>query len=98
MQIILDSYSSNPYSLLQLHDHLHCVTSVVGRRPLRRLVAGFHRGGPGSSLGQVILDLWWTDLHWGKVSPSTSISTGARGSIVVKALCYKPEGRWFDTR
>jgi hypothetical protein len=20
------------------------------------------------------------------------------GSIVVKALCYKPEGRWFDTR
>jgi hypothetical protein len=23
---------------------------------------------------------------------------GARGSIVVKALCYKPEGRGFDTR
>jgi hypothetical protein len=23
---------------------------------------------------------------------------GARGSAVVKALCYKPEGRWFDTR
>jgi hypothetical protein len=23
---------------------------------------------------------------------------GARGSVVVKALCYKPEGRWFDTR
>jgi hypothetical protein len=22
----------------------------------------------------------------------------ARGSIVVKALCYKPEGRAFDTR
>jgi hypothetical protein len=20
---------------------------------------------------------------------------GARGSVVVKALCYKPEGRWF---
>jgi hypothetical protein len=24
--------------------------------------------------------------------------TGARGSVVVKALCYKPEGREFDSR
>jgi hypothetical protein len=24
--------------------------------------------------------------------------TGARGSVVVKALCYKPEGRGFETR
>jgi hypothetical protein len=23
---------------------------------------------------------------------------GASGSVVVKALCYKPEGREFDTR
>jgi hypothetical protein len=23
---------------------------------------------------------------------------GARSSVVVKALCYKPEGREFDTR
>jgi hypothetical protein len=23
---------------------------------------------------------------------------GARGSVVVKALCYKPEGRGFHTR
>jgi hypothetical protein len=23
---------------------------------------------------------------------------GARGSVVVKALCYKPEGRGFKTR
>jgi hypothetical protein len=23
---------------------------------------------------------------------------GARGSVVVKSLCYKPEGRGFDTR
>jgi hypothetical protein len=23
---------------------------------------------------------------------------GARGSVVVKALCYKPEGRGFETR
>jgi hypothetical protein len=25
-------------------------------------------------------------------------NSGARGSIVVKALCYKPEGRGFETR
>jgi hypothetical protein len=23
---------------------------------------------------------------------------GARGSVVVKAICYKPEGRGFETR
>jgi hypothetical protein len=26
------------------------------------------------------------------------LQTGARGSVVVKALCYKPEGRGFETR
>jgi hypothetical protein len=29
---------------------------------------------------------------------TTPWSLGARGSLVVKALCYKPEGRGFDTR
>jgi hypothetical protein len=28
----------------------------------------------------------------------TVIVSGSRGSVVVKALCYKPEGREFDTR
>jgi hypothetical protein len=27
-----------------------------------------------------------------------SPGAGARGSVVVKALCYKPEGRGFDSR
>jgi hypothetical protein len=27
-----------------------------------------------------------------------SVYSGARGSVVVKALCYKPEGRGFDSR
>jgi hypothetical protein len=27
-----------------------------------------------------------------------SLLLGVRGSIVVKALCYKPEGRVFETR
>jgi hypothetical protein len=26
------------------------------------------------------------------------VKTRARGSVVVKALCYKPEGRGFETR
>jgi hypothetical protein len=26
------------------------------------------------------------------------LTSGARGSVVVKALCYKPEGRGFETR
>jgi hypothetical protein len=26
------------------------------------------------------------------------LATGARGSVVVKALCYKPEGGGFDSR
>jgi hypothetical protein len=30
--------------------------------------------------------------------PSCTVCKGARGSVVVKALCYKPEGRGFDTR
>jgi len=28
----------------------------------------------------------------------TSKKLGNRGSTVVKALCYKSEGRWFDSR
>jgi hypothetical protein len=30
--------------------------------------------------------------------PSATLFPGARGSVVVKALCYKPEGRGFETR
>jgi hypothetical protein len=33
-----------------------------------------HRGGPGSSPGQVMWDLWWTKWHWGRFFPSTSVS------------------------
>jgi hypothetical protein len=30
----------------------------------------FNSGGPGSSLGQVMWDLWWTERHWGLFPPS----------------------------
>jgi hypothetical protein len=29
---------------------------------------------------------------------SATVYEGAHGSVVVKALCYKPEGRGFDSR
>jgi hypothetical protein len=35
-----------------------------------------------------------TDSH----KKNTTLYMGARGSVVVKALCYKPEGRGFETR
>jgi hypothetical protein len=31
-------------------------------------------------------------------TPIISINLGARCSVLVKALCYKPEGRGLDTR
>ena len=34
----------------------------------------------------------WT-FHW-----ALSSGLGDRGSTVVKVLCYKSEGRWFDSR
>jgi hypothetical protein len=54
----------------------------------------------------------WDDLRWHDIHSkfhddpfpdSSSIkgitsTVGARGSIVVKVLCYKPEGRGFETR
>jgi hypothetical protein len=33
-----------------------------------------HRGGPGSSPGQVMWDLRWTKWHWGRFSPITLVS------------------------
>jgi hypothetical protein len=32
-----------------------------------------HRGGPGSRSGSM-WGLWWTKRHWGRFSPSTSVS------------------------
>jgi hypothetical protein len=32
------------------------------------------RGGPGSTPGQVMWDLWWTKWQWGRFSHSTSVS------------------------
>jgi hypothetical protein len=39
-----------------------------------------------------------TEIHKMTVLPITSYFLGARGSVVVKALCCKPEGRGFKSR
>jgi hypothetical protein len=36
--------------------------------------------------------MWETKFH------TIHTYTGDRGSTVVKVLCYKSEGRWFDSR
>jgi hypothetical protein len=35
---------------------------------------------------------------WAKLSGGVTRESGDRGSAVVKVLCYKSEGRWFDPR
>jgi hypothetical protein len=34
----------------------------------------YQLGCPGSSQGHIMQDLWWTNRHWGRFSPDTSIS------------------------
>jgi hypothetical protein len=38
------------------------------------------------------------NLRLWRLSLTSKAVLGARDSIVAKALSYKPEGRWFDTR
>jgi hypothetical protein len=41
----------------------------------------------------------WSDLAPNEVQCRTAVGEGdAFCNVVVKALCYKPEGRGFDTR
>jgi hypothetical protein len=42
----------------------HLITCILAVPWLRRLVADYHRGGPGSIAGQSMWDLWWTKWHW----------------------------------
>jgi hypothetical protein len=37
------------------------------------------------------------ELFWTYLVTELRLVVGARGSIVVKALCYKPEGHGFET-
>jgi hypothetical protein len=49
--------------------------SGSARNPIRgHAIAQAVRRRPGSSPGQFMWDLWWTKLHCGRFSPSTSVS------------------------
>jgi hypothetical protein len=41
---------------------------------LKQLVTGFPPRRPGFASGQSMWVLWWTKRHWGRFSPSTSVS------------------------
>jgi len=50
-------------------------------------------------------NIWQSALHWDLentvqwgIWQTTHRKWGDRGSTVVKAMCYKSEGRWFDPR
>jgi hypothetical protein len=47
---------------------------------------------------QAILELKMLGILLQKELFPIQFPKGARGSVVVKALCYKPEGRRFDTQ
>jgi hypothetical protein len=55
-----------------------------------------HRGRGQTQIFEKNLPLekWLFRLEYN----SRLVYVGARGSVVVKALCYKPEGRGFDNR
>jgi hypothetical protein len=55
-----------------------------------------------ASTNVLLADLVSPSLQLGagskRISLVNAFEAGARGSVVVKALCYKPEGRGFDSR
>jgi hypothetical protein len=38
------------------------------------------------------------DVYWSVEVPASSFRGTARGSLMVEALCHKPEGRGFETQ
>jgi hypothetical protein len=53
---------------------------------LKRLVADFPPRRLGFAPGQVMWDLWWTKWHWGRFSPSTSVSVANHHSTKFSIL------------
>jgi hypothetical protein len=49
-----------------------------------------HRGGPGSSPGQVMWDLWRTKWHWGRFSPSTSVPNSLSTDLPPRRPRFEP--------
>jgi hypothetical protein len=54
---------------------------------LRRLVARIPLWWPGFNPGQIMWDMWWTERHWGRFTPSNSVSS-ATHSFQFKNLSF----------
>jgi hypothetical protein len=65
-------------------------------------------GNEGPCCPDILSCGWWISTFWRIILPpypeagdsifGRNIGLPDRGSVVVKALCYEPEGRGFDTR
>jgi hypothetical protein len=68
-----------------------------------RRIAGL-KTGSASGLSRLqklsckLLEVLRSPFRWPGVTSRNTVCALARGSIVVKTLCYKPEGREFQTR
>jgi hypothetical protein len=57
-----------------LEAKLYLSSHIGSYRSSESYSLAFHRGGRGSSTLQIVRFLWSTERHWGRFSPSTSIS------------------------
>jgi hypothetical protein len=70
----------------------------LGRAVAQRLDDDFPPRRPGFAPGQIMWDLWWTKLHWGRFSPSTSAFPASHHSnkfsilIITQGRYYRPIG------
>jgi hypothetical protein len=67
-----------------------------------RLVPAFPQRRPRSIPGVVTWDLWWTKRHWGRFSPSTSVSPANRSTDCFTLIIIHHQGqvqraKWWPT-
>jgi hypothetical protein len=62
---------------------------VSSDRAIAQAVSGWrHRAGPDSNPDLVLWDLWWTKWHWGRFSPSTSVSLANSTNFSTITITY----------
>jgi hypothetical protein len=69
----LSHYPHDNKSQQFVESNLLC-DSISNHPDCRAIAEVSNRGGPSLNPGQVMWDLWWTKWHWGRFSPSISVS------------------------